>query len=129
MMLAKFALLRYDQLEELAHHLSKVQQDDDAARVEMMVKALKEIGDQRLRTYAPYVDFVRDMKYHRRDCQKIRTWLVEGLVQDKAYPEPIKKENGKLWIATTSDDAPQPVLPGFRTEIRTPGVVSFLKAE
>ncbi|MGA2328163.1 MAG: ATP-binding protein [Bryobacteraceae bacterium] len=129
MMLAKFALLRYDQLEELAHHLSKLQLDDDAARVEMMVKALKEIGDQRLRTYAPYVDFVRDIKYHRRDCQKIRTWLVEGLVQDEAYPEPIRKDNGRLWITTTSDDTPQPILPGFRTEIRTPGVVKFLKEE
>ncbi len=65
MLLAKFALLRYDQLEELAHHLAKLQQGDSSARMEMMEKALGEIGDQRLRTYGPYVDFVRDMKYHR----------------------------------------------------------------
>lgn len=67
LILAKFALLRHDQLGELARHLCDVLRDTGETRIsgEVMARALSRVADQRLRQYAPYVDFVRDAAYPR----------------------------------------------------------------
>jgi hypothetical protein len=74
-MLAKLALLRWDELHELAYRLSlalkamspmprKISSD-------LLTKALREIGDSEWRKNKSYFDFLRDMRSERRDYEMI----------------------------------------------------------
>jgi SpoVK/Ycf46/Vps4 family AAA+-type ATPase len=70
--LAKFALLRFDQLTQLALLLKEqgaFSETQPEISPDRLRDCLSRIKDQRLRTYAPYMDFGRDQKYVQRDCR------------------------------------------------------------
>jgi hypothetical protein len=108
-LLAKFVLLRWDQLEELAHILLRVARSNKMGSrlvldVQTLKSALKEIADTRLKEYAPYLSFLRDRARSGRDFGKDVVWLVDG-------PKPtsrkalslLRNANGVTWCLGTRD--------------------------
>jgi adenylate kinase family enzyme len=107
--LAKFVLLRWDQLEELSFQLRATGQDeiDEPA----MTQGLSKIADQKLLLKAPYVEFVEDLKYPRRDFDKELVWRAEGF--DREHP-PYVKAGGRLyWLVVRDAELPPKTVAGL----------------
>ena len=84
-MLAKLALLRWDELDELAYRLATILrlQSPVPRKIssELLAKALGKVGDSEWRKNKSYFDFLRDTRSERRDYQMIN---VPGRVGTKA---------------------------------------------
>jgi len=74
-MLAKFALLRWDELEELAVRLAKVLKSRSPVprkiSSQLLKRALGRVGDSEWRKNKSYFDFLRDMRSERRDYEML----------------------------------------------------------
>ena len=83
-MLAKLALLRWDELDELAYRLAKILKSRSPApkkiSSQLLEKALAKVGDSEWRKNKSYFDFFRDMRSERRDYEMI---TVPGHVEIK----------------------------------------------
>ena len=90
-MLAKFALLRWDELHELAFRLSAILKAQSPApkRIfsQLLGKALRAVGDSEWRKNKSYFDFLRDMRSERRDYEMI---MIPGHIKTNAS-KPIPK--------------------------------------
>ncbi len=107
--LAKFVLLRWDQLDELAYHLGSgaAAVDEDAIKV-----ALGRIADQKLMRRAPYIEFMEDLQYARRDFDKELVWRANGF--DEEIPPVVIKLQGAYWLVLRHADEPPATLQGRR---------------
>jgi len=76
--LAKFALLRWDELAELAMRLTEVTRKSKVDKNTFSI-ALSKLRDGRWRTNREYVNYLRDQEYERRDCSMSNVWMVEGI--------------------------------------------------
>jgi len=72
--LAKFVLLRWDELAELAHHLNKSIPDGGKIDKDKLAEALRQVRDGRWRTQREYFEYWLGPSYERRDFSKTRTW-------------------------------------------------------
>jgi len=126
--LAKFALLRFDQLTQLTR-LLKQQGAFSETQPEISPDSLRDclsrIKDQRLRIYAPYMDFGRDQKYER-DCQMLNVWRVEGLDPDNLPPGLgfEKLPDRSVWFSSEDSDCPK--VSGYSAEVVPPGTVRYI---
>jgi hypothetical protein len=78
-MLSKFALLRWDELDEVAFHLVDQLGKDRVITRKLLEAALLKIRDGKSRTLSEYCRFVSDPdNYERYDNSKIACWLVEN---------------------------------------------------
>ncbi len=107
-LLAKFILLRWDQLEELAHMLLRMARKNKPARLAvdaaMLKVALADVGDQRLKHYGPYVDFLKDRARSGRDFGKDIVWLLDGLKPESRKAQSLLREaNGQTWCIGTRE--------------------------
>jgi len=72
-MLAKLALLRWDELAELATYLSKALRAQSpvpkSISSKLLERALTKVGDSEWRKKKSYFDFLRDMRSERRDYE------------------------------------------------------------
>jgi len=86
-MLAKLALLRWDELDELAFRLSAILKSRSPAprkiSSKLLEKALGKVGDSEWRKNKSYFDFLRDTRSERRDYQMIN---VPGRVEITRSP-------------------------------------------
>jgi hypothetical protein len=82
-MLAKLALLRWDELDELACRLAAILKSQSPAprkiSSQSLEKALSKVGDSEWRKNKSYFDFLRDTRSERRDYQMIN---VSGRVEN-----------------------------------------------
>lgn len=73
--LAKFALLRWDELHELAFHLSEILKaqaaSDKVVTTDILREALMRISDSEWRKNKSYLDFLRDMRSERKDYEML----------------------------------------------------------
>jgi shikimate kinase len=112
--LAKFLLLRWDQIEELAVRLIKVADGRQISDItaELLASALKLIGDRNLSLRRPYIEFLSDTSYPRRDYDKYLVWEIEG-IETTAARESKRLEvdsDGRIWLTLRYiDDAPSVV--------------------
>ena len=122
--LAKFVLLRWDQLDELA---SNLQTSAGTLRVdeEVMKRALNAIADRKLLERAPYVDFVNDLDRQGRDFDKELVWIAEGF--DKEYKPEVVERNGKLWLVVRHAESPSPDLHGFHLDHEEMATIYYKK--
>jgi hypothetical protein len=83
-MLAKFVLLRWDELEELAVRLAKELKSRSPVPRKISSQLLKEalgrVGDTEWRKNKSYFDFLRDMRSERRDYEML---TVPGRIKGK----------------------------------------------
>lgn len=96
--LAKFLLLRYDQLHELAALIPALQRGKSNGTVprKLMEDALSQVADPFLCTCGPYKHFVESANYERHDFSKTALWEVEG-VSPASMKHRIVERNGKQW--------------------------------
>jgi SpoVK/Ycf46/Vps4 family AAA+-type ATPase len=125
--LAKFALLRFDQLDELGAHVRAVCGGSTNIDRTMLTKALGMVADHRLRERAPYIDFVRDRKYGHRDFGLELVWKAEGF--DQEYPPEVVKPSGRYWLTILGSNNPPVEIGGLRHENTTHDTVYYGRAK
>lgn len=127
-LLAKFLLLRWDQLDELGYRLAR---QIDSAKVTScaidstkMKSALKGIEDPRLREYKTYQTFLSDRDRGMRDFGKETVWRIVGTPpQQKAFASSIRAAQSKNWYVGTKDVRPE--VTGVQITFPGPGSVEF----
>jgi hypothetical protein len=129
-LLAKFILLRWDQLDELAHILIRaVQRRTNVSKllidVPTLKSALREVSDNRLKEYAPYAEFIDDRYRVGRDFGKDVVWLVEGNTDPpKALRRSTQTIDGRTWCIGTRELLSSVVAPG-EIDFSTRGRIKF----
>src|SRR5262249_1094580 len=100
-MLAKFALLRWDQLQELAIRFGPPDGDGDNVRVDkpMLTSALEKLVDSRLDTKQPYIELMDNRQRSRSDLSKFLVWSVRGVPKGQSFPACFSKTDGGIqWL-------------------------------
>jgi hypothetical protein len=86
-MLVKLALLRWDELDELASRLAELLKSRSPVprkiSSQLLTRALSKVGDSEWRKNKSYFDFLRDMRSERRDYEML---TVAGRVKVKRPP-------------------------------------------
>lgn len=113
--LAKFALLRWDELHELAyrlaHMLAATSSEQQIISADLLRDALNDVADTEWRKNNSYLDYFRDTLSERRDYQMLDIWEVKGAL--KASVPHVVVANGSKWLAKTADSLKDIKIPGF----------------
>jgi hypothetical protein len=124
--LAKFALLRWDELAELGYHLADVIRTSrsNAVSAEMLREALRNIADSQWRKNKSYADYLRDQKSERRDYQMLKAWEVHKESADVSAPE-ISTLNGQRWLTKAVNSLRDIKISGHELALEPPGSVKI----
>lgn len=113
--LAKFALLRWDELDELAlrlaHRLPAPSSEGEIISADMFRDALDAVADAEWRKNKSYLDYFRDTQSERRDYQMLNFWRVKDTFE-ASVPD-VVVANGSKWLAKTADSLKDINIPGF----------------
>jgi len=126
--LAKFLLIRWDQLQELAtairaRHIGQKALTVNRAALEA---ALGDLADQSLRKCQTYQDYSESAKYEQHDFSKVSIWKVAGTIPSK-YKGHFTKTAGSFWYQSELDLGDFRSFPG-RLRMKGPGVLRYLNA-
>jgi SpoVK/Ycf46/Vps4 family AAA+-type ATPase len=125
--LAKFALLRFDELDELAYRLASILKTQSSMPKEIsrgvLKEALKQISDSEWRKNKSYLDFLRDTRSERRDYQMLNVWEVTS--SSAAQVPGIDAVNGHRWLAKAVDSPQNIEIPGFQLSSKPLGLVEI----
>ncbi len=78
--LAKFAMLRWDELDELALHVRNVLETSRVITPSVLKQALLKINDSKSRSLGEYCRFQSDPRdYERSDASRQAVWIVEEI--------------------------------------------------
>lgn len=113
--LAKLALLRWDELKELAFHLAQSLAEKPSSKHtisdDLLRDALNKVADLEWRKNKSYLDYVRDTGSERRDFQMFNIWEVTAMPAS-AVPG-VTEKNGSKWLVHTADSLDDIKIPGF----------------
>ncbi len=125
LILAKFVLLRYDELDELANRLALILRRESSKTIshEILSKALREVADSEWRKRKSYLDYFRDTRSERRDYEMVNVWQVSGDV-NSSVPD-VREANGSKWLVKAVDSLKHIDVPGFDLRFIAPGSVEF----
>jgi len=102
--LAKFVLLRWDELNELAYCLAgilKSKAHEGKITPDLLREALIKIADSEWRKNKSYADYERDTGSERRDYSMLKVWSIKGSVEKSVSG--IEPANGHKWLARAVD--------------------------
>lgn len=124
--LAKFALLRWDELQELAYRLAPMLTPGSSSGLVVSAECLREalirIADSEWRKNKSYLDYQRDTRSERRDYQMLNVWEVSG---DLELPG-TTLVNNKRWFSRAIDSRKDISISGFELiPDATPGTLRF----
>jgi len=126
-MLAKFALLRWDELNELAYRLASILSSNKATPIRvdanLLQQALKQIDDSEWRKNQSYLDYLRDRRSERRDYQMLNVWEVKK--GDSDCPPEVLEQNGSKWLPKAADKLSDIKIAGFDLVPAPPGGVEI----
>jgi hypothetical protein len=117
--LAKLAMLRWDELNELALHLKTALADANVITKDVLKTALLEINDSKSRGLGEYCRFRLDPVYERFDASRKAVWVIkgiEGLAAGTEAPRPVETVNGSLIVRATVGPMSNVEVPGFGVE-------------
>jgi hypothetical protein len=99
--LAKFLLIRWDQLDELAANITRAVREHGLQRVDIksLNTALQQMSDPFLDEALPYIRYLRSVEYERRDFSKAIVWQVDPAASLKRGAG-FRLGNGKKWFDT-----------------------------
>ena len=126
--LAKFALLRFDELDELAYRLASILRSLPSVttvNASIISAALKEVADAEWRKNKSYLDYLRDTRSERRDYQMMNIWEV--FTEEESVPG-VESANSKKWLKKTIDSSKDIRIPGFDLSFGAPGFVKISRA-
>jgi SpoVK/Ycf46/Vps4 family AAA+-type ATPase len=125
--LAKFALLRWDELEELALQLARLLNSTERMprliSTDLLRDALKRVADSEWRKNKSYFDYLRDTRSERRDYQMPNVWEVIDPPPEKLRE--LVDMNDKMWLAKAVDSKAEIKIPGFKLRFNGLGRVSI----
>jgi hypothetical protein len=120
--LAKFALLRWDELDELAFRLAETlgspASELKTISADILRTALTRVADSEWRKNKSYIDFIRDTESERRDYQMLNIWRVNDS-SEAPFPEGVEEANGSKWLSKTADSLKDIKILGY--ELRSTG--------
>ncbi|MGA9623301.1 MAG: ATP-binding protein [Bryobacteraceae bacterium] len=126
--LAKFVLLRWDQIDELACALASRAPSGGALEVDArrLSTALRDIRDQRLSRLQTYLDYFDDFKYARTDFQRKAVFRVRRFEGDEtSLPKAVTRTDSGLWFSYPPGECPL-ALDGYKVvETSAPGEVDI----
>jgi adenylate kinase family enzyme len=127
--LAKFSLLRWDELAELAYRLAEKMRSSGLTVIskDLLRDALKEIADSQWRKTKSYADYLRDQKSERRDYQMVKAWEIDKESSEVRAPE-IFTLNGRRWLTKAVDSLKDIDIPGFKLALEPHGSVKIQSA-
>lgn len=136
--LAKFALLRWDELGELAtrlwHRLKTSPGYKRRITKELLRVALGDVGDAEWRKTKSYLDYLRDVRSERRDYQMLDVWECNRRPADNlralfSAPESsFVAANGRLWFAKSVEAFQDIEVPGLALRFGHLGRVQVQRA-
>jgi hypothetical protein len=127
--LFKFALLRYDELGELARHLRSLLGKGSVVTKEMLKNGLLEIKDGSWRNLGEYDQYLSDPAYERRDFTKCSAWIVvnrNGIGTKRPAAIQTRLDGTTILVAPANDSRDLSV-PGYTVESAGPGKVRLIK--
>jgi hypothetical protein len=126
LVLAKFLLLRWDQLHELVAAIRKhnVGKTNLTLSQAVMEEALREVADPFLNLCKPYRDFVGSAKYEQHDFSKLNLWELRGTIPDRIKPKVTVRE-GRTWYNSDSAFGDLGGLSGEYFIVVQPGAIEF----
>jgi ATPase family associated with various cellular activities (AAA) len=129
--LAKFLLIRWDQIPELAS-LIKKRISDPAAGIlttELLAKALSELAEPSLAKCHAFIDYIESRHYQQYDFKKLNVWEISGKIpkQFKHHVTPSSRNTSKYLLTSTIGFADFGELSPNCT-IASPGFVRFQSA-
>ena len=111
MRLAKFILLRWDQIEELAFHVARLSNGTQSIMLDsnVMSLALDQIADDRLKRLQTYLDYLIDSKQVRRDFQRKPVYSVRNFVPADGVEVPacIERMGELTWLVGSFGTCPE----------------------
>jgi hypothetical protein len=127
-LLAKFALLRWDELNELAYRLAKILKAKRPTSVEidadLLRQALGKIDDSEWRKNKSYEDYLRDRGSARRDYQMLNVWELKGSAE--AVIRGAEEANGIKWLSRAVNSTEEiEQVPGFELLHVSPGTIEI----
>ena len=129
--LAKFALLRWDELNELAYRIAMILRAKPRIPrklgYDIVEEALSQIADSEWRKNKSYVDYLRDVRSERRDYQMLKVWEVTGRIRNKVVPHLIFR-NGSRWLVRAVDSPVDINTDGFGLRFLLNGRVAVARA-
>lgn len=127
LVLAKFALLRWDELNELSDHLASLLRvsGDTAISTDRLRSALQEVVDSEWRKTKSYVDYLRDEKSGRRDYQMMNIWQVDPELPDTSAPAGVFRSNGLQWFQSVEDKPEKIRVAGYELTFKPLGSVTM----
>jgi ATPase family protein associated with various cellular activities (AAA) len=128
--LAKFVLLRWDELDELAYRLSESLKDGPSFRrkvsSQMLKGALMRVEDSQWRKNKSYSDYLRDVQSERRDYQMMNVWEPVG--KAKVLIPGLVHVNGQCWFAKAVESLKDAEVPPIRLLPKSLGRVEARKS-
>ena len=123
--LAKFALLRYDEVDELAYRVATtLRKRTKATRTisnDTLREALRSVSDSQWRKNKSYSDYLRDIESERKDYQMVNVWELSGKNIPEA--EEIVARNEKHWLVKPGESLSDVFIKGFKPRPTSPGHV------
>jgi hypothetical protein len=99
--LAKFLLIRWDQLQELASAIRKRQAGQTSIILsrKLFEDALSDVSDPSLRKCGPFRDYLRSREYEGHDFSKVIIWEVTGNIPIGCKAKFIES-GGRCWFSS-----------------------------
>lgn len=127
--LFKFALLRYDELGELALHLRSKLGRRSVVTKKILEESLLELKDGSWRNLGEYDRYLKDPAYERRDFTKKSAWIVDN--GDELGPKPPaviqKRRDGTTILVAPVNDSKDLNVSGYVVESVKPGTIRLIK--
>lgn len=98
---AKFILLRWDQIDELAFRINDLVGPAKGVLTvsrDSLEKGLAEIADPSLDLRKTYCDYLRAGKYSMKDYSKHTVWEVDNLPSNTSYSAPLSSARERVWL-------------------------------
>jgi hypothetical protein len=128
--LAKFALLRWDELNELAYQLAGLLRSYSPSPRTISAQTLRngliKIADSQWRKNKSYSDYFRDTQSQRRDYQMLNVWEIKGDADfAKLSGFGVVCRNGVYWLPKAVDSLDEIKIPGFDLISKSPGCIEI----
>jgi hypothetical protein len=125
-LLAKFLLLRWDQLRELSSAIKSCRTGESSITLTraLMNEALSMVTDPSFSSCAPFDDFVESRKYEGHDFSKCSVWQIQGTIPRAACKSQLTFRDGRYWYANKVDCGDRGSLLCHNREIR-PGILKL----
>jgi hypothetical protein len=127
--LAKFLLIRWDQLHELASLIKKKSGDPNTIilTTEVLTNALSEFSEPSLMTCEPFIDYRESRQYQQYDFSKVNVWTIRGNVPERFEKEvkPRAEDEGGGYLYESRKGFADFGKMSGNCKIEDPGVISI----